>query len=169
MNRFAGQLLATQYAETLTDILDEMCTDPDALELFIECYPEMWEQIAERGYECLSLDQTPQAQKLFGFLLEYHPEEAAYHAAYADALCGSKQFHEAGEHYRQTTQLEPSVPDAFFFLAEIQMIEQQPNEAKATLEQMKPLLALEPTHYLAELLPQRIQYAEEAIQNGGAA
>jgi len=162
MDPLQQMLLAQRYQHTLTDLLDELRDDPEAIELFVEFHPEMWDDLAEQGYAALGLCQHRQAAAIFEFLLEYYPDEVAYHAAYADALCGVRSYLDAAIHYDRAVTLAPEVPDGYYYLAELYMMFRHPAFAVGALEEMAEYTA--PSHCLADELPMRLAYAREACE-----
>lgn len=134
MRTFQDSMFAHKYRMTLTDLLEDLREDPEAIALFEEFHPSLWGDLAEQGYQCLALEQLPRAVQIFGFLKEISPDEPAYHAAYADACAGMKQYMDAAEGYFTTAQLAPQVPDAHFYFAEIMLFFQHPEVALASLQ-----------------------------------
>lgn len=163
MNPTMRSLMLNKLGSTLTELLDDLQNDPEGMALYAECYPDVWDDLAEKGYQCLELEQNVQAARIFSFLLSYFPEEAAFHAAYADALCSMKKYLDAASHYLDTTEYAPAVPDAFYYLSEIYMMLKHPQYAVDPLETASVLADEE--HYLNESIPKRLSYAQDAAMN----
>ncbi|MBK03808.1 MAG: hypothetical protein CL920_10775 [Deltaproteobacteria bacterium] len=157
------KLFVQKLNNPLTELLDELGEDAQTMMLYAECYPEVWGELAEKGYKALELSQDRVAIRIFGFLLLFFPYEAAYHAAYADALCMARRYLEAAYHYYETTQLAPEIPDAFYYLSELYMIFRHPTHAVDALEAADSLA--DHDHYLQETLPQRLDCARAASQS----
>lgn len=155
-------MLAERYRETLTDLLHELQEDPEAIELFAEFQPSLWDDLAEQGYRCLELEQSVQARDIFSFLLDYFEDEPAYHAGLADALSGCKRYLDAAEHYHETTSLAPDIPDAYYFLAELWMILKHPCYALEQYEAARALM--DDQHPLAEKTTRQLGFAQEAAE-----
>lgn len=168
MNPLMQSLMAQKYSHTLTELIDDLSADPEAVQLFAEFHPTLWNDLAEQGYTCLELGQASQASRIFSFLLEYHNDEVAFHAAYADAMCSCKEYLVAAEYYNNAREMAPQVPDAFFYLSELYMMFRQPHFAKEHLEQVQEQMTSE-NHPLAHHIPKRIEFAEAAMKQEGAA
>lgn len=160
MRNFEGAWLAHRHRLTLTDLFEELVSDREALALFEEFHPGLWDDIAEQGYRCLALEQLPRARQIFAFLVEMRPDEPAYHAAYADAQAGMKDYLEAASGYYQTAELAPEVPDAHFYLAEIWLFFQHKQQALERLLQVQDLLASNSSHRLFDKMQVYLAHAK---------
>lgn len=149
--------LAQRYKATLTDLLDELNSNPEAMTMFEEFYPHIWDDLAEQGYRCLELDQLPQAIRIFSFLLQYNPKNPAYSAGLADAHFGMKQYMEAANAYQVTATNAPDIPDAHFLLGEIWLFFRHGEQALQKFLLVQKLLKHQPDHYLHE---QTMDYIE---------
>jgi tetratricopeptide (TPR) repeat protein len=156
-------LLRQRYAETLTDLLDRLQQDAEALGFLQGIYPELLEDLAANGLFCLELEQPLQAYRVFEFLLQ-HGESPLYHAAFADCLVLFKKDREAMSHYQRTIELAPDIPDAYFNLAELFLMEREITTAISWLETM---LSLDTTqgHPLESTAQERLRYAKEAMNS----
>lgn len=130
---FQANMLKSQLSNTLTDLVKELAADQASLAMFAEAHPTLWDDLADQGYECLDLQQLPQAAQIFALLTQACPEEVAFHAAYADALHGMARYQEAAVHYAITIELEPNIADAYFYMAEIHILNQELDQAAACL------------------------------------
>ena len=163
MHQLQEMMMAQRYNKTLTDLLNELESDPEAIALFEEFHPGFWDDIAEQGYHCLELDQLPQALRIFSFLLHYHPSEAAYCAAFGDALAGLRDYMEAASAYSRVVVIEPEIPDAHFYLAEIWLFFQHHAEAIEKLNIAAALMMPIDSHYLKGKTNRYLEYAHEAV------
>ena len=148
--------LAQRYKATLTDLLEELSSNEEAMSIFEEFYPQIWDDLAEKGYRCLELEQLPHAIKIFSFLLQFHPENPAYSAGLADAHFGMKQYIEAANAYEVTANHAPNIPDAHFLLGEIWLFFRHSEQALQQFLVVKKLIANQPNHYLQEQTTQYI-------------
>jgi len=162
MVMLSEDILRERYGEALTDLLNELEGDPETLSLFIEFHPGFWEDLTYQGFQCLELDQLPQALSIFQFLQAHHPEEVSYNAACADALCGMKRYFEAEIFYQKTIHLCPEVPDAYFYLAEIKLLRDELEEAQELFESVMEMTQEEEE---SELRTKADDYLKE-LRNG---
>ncbi len=168
MRMLQESLLAHKYRITLSDLLDELRQDPEAIALFEEFHPGIWNDLAEQGYQCLALEQLPKAAQIFDFLKNIAPEEPAFHAAHADASAGMKNYLDAAEGYYQTAELAPQIPDAHFYFAEIMLFFRHPEVALRSLSEAKLLMASQPEHALAFKNQQYLEFATQQMQESSS-
>ncbi len=156
------QMIAQRYNTPLTELLKELEEDPEAVALFAEYHPNLWDDLAQQGYLCLELDQMPQAFSIFHFLLHYMPDEVAFKAACGDSLNGMKQYIKAAVYYHETIEDAPTIPDAYFYLAENYMLLRHPQYAIPLLQ--KVIQLTDEQHHLHRASSRLLQYAEESLQ-----
>lgn len=168
MRMLQESLLAHKYRMTLSDLLEDLRQDPEAIALFEEFHPGIWNDLAEQGYQCLALEQLPKAAQIFDFLKTIAPEEPAFHAAHADASAGMKQYMDAAEGYFITAELAPQVPDAHFYFAEIMLFFRHPEVAQESLEEAQMLMGDQPGHALASKSQQYMEFASQQINEANS-
>ncbi len=131
---FYQKYIRQRYGETLTDMVDELAKDPEALEIFAANYPDIWDDLAERGYYCLELEQFPQAQKVFEFIAENSSPDGEHLSGLGEALAATKRYMEAAEQFLRARELDPNLSIATFFLAEIWLFFRHYREGREELE-----------------------------------
>ncbi|MCB9642197.1 MAG: hypothetical protein H6728_03920 [Myxococcales bacterium] len=135
MNIVQERLFAHRYASTLTDLLRELAADPESLQAMQECYPDLWDDLADNGFACLDLEHYRQSCDIFQFLVEHQPDDPSFHAGLADSQCGLKSYLDAASAYEETIRQAPDIPEAYVYLAEIYMMLAQHEHAKPLLEE----------------------------------
>ena len=164
MSFLEAKILAKRFDSTLTDLLQELKADEEAVGLLDECYPELWDDLADNGFTCLDIEQYRPAGAIFQFLVDYLPNDASFQAGLADSRCGLKAYQEAAEAYEQTIRQAPHIPEAYLYLAEIYMMMGHTELALPLLGELQKLLADQPAHPLFRESLTLQGYAEEALQ-----
>lgn len=164
MNLVQERLFAHRYASTLTDLLRELAADPESLEAMQECYPALWDDLADNGFACLDIEHYRQSFEIFQFLVDHQPHDPSFQAGLADSQSGLKHYLEAAAAYEETIRQAPDIPEAYVYLAEIYMMLAQHEHARPLLEEVMRMTEGGFEHPMRSAAERLMAFIREAIQ-----